>query len=460
MGNILGVGQSEADYLVAELSARMDEATRRSNLLRLRIPMQAALAATALAPILQQLADSGIRIVVVYVRGQTLKQLLRMAAQRGMMRDPYVWVGSGSNMGPASGSGFGDGTVSSGGQGLGLCSKGMVDWLGDLTPSIPTKSSNDGRVIPLYSTSNIGASTAGAASYVYQADLTFSSSPLLGSICFTPGAPSTPAFTNIKYRLAEKGLPFDSTISPSDAATYDAIGVFVQTLALLLGSGVPYALSSDGSGAAFFPASTVFETMKNVSFFGLSGMISFNKDGDRYGSVDMYNYDPLGAATGAFVKRATWNEAGEATVPVSDALTGRTTLLPAFLYAESTIWPDATLDLPQDFAAKFEDGASISFSYGGAILGLLYLFLLLPSALLVFNVRPMVKSFLDAAGSDAGIWSQIQEWGQDYLKAFSVLAVAGIFCAQYLTSVWREGGSSKAQKAVRGAPVANEQPCD
>jgi len=412
-GNYLGTGQAEVDFLIDDLMNQLTPEDQLTDLLRLRFPMRPSVAKALIPGYLTQLQDSGIRIVIVYVQGELLHELLHQAAERGMMQYPYVWVGGGSYAGDAASEGMGTGTVGSGGLGPGLCADATVAALADVTPAIPSTSSSDGRLITSYQSSTIGAQSSGAA-YVYQADLAWSGSPLLGAICFVPSTPNTPELVNLKYVLEkQQGLPFDSILSPSDANVYDSITLHALAIDQLIRDGVaPVADHSYyGDLAAIFPPAALFAALREQRFDGLSGSVSFNDVGDRITRMDMLNYDPLGAQTGTFVRRAVWDEADGPSA--------------AFNFTEQIIWPDGSIDLPPDHVNKFEEGQTISPSYASEIVVLSFLYALLPSALLVYNARKLTRSFVEAQPGD-------RSWVMDAVQAFFFFGVSGYFPVHHL----------------------------
>jgi hypothetical protein len=436
-GNFQSNGQGEVDYIIQDLMQQMDAETQRTHILRMRMPMQPTLALAAIPDLLKQLQESGIRIVVVYVQGALLYALLRQAFALGMLQYPYVWVGSGNYAGEEATSGMGSGTVSSGGLGPGLCSSTTIKELGDLTPSIASISSADGRLITSYQSSTIGAQSTGAA-YVYQADLDFTSSPLLGSICFVPAVPNTPSMANIKYVLENaQGLPFESALTVSDASTYDSLAIYATALQSLIDQGVaPSRTQSDsGEPVAAWEAEVLFGAVRAVQTEGLSGDISFDANGDRWGKIDLLNYDPLGGASGAFVRRGTWSQMGALGVG-------------GFNLTDQLIWPDGSTDLPPDHVNKFEIGQSISPSYNGAIVALSFLYVLLPSALLVFNARRLARSFIESVGSSVGAVDK-SAWLGDTARTFGFLGVPGLFAVHHMNVLAMDFGEVGALELSR-----------
>ena len=412
-GNIMGPGQAEADFIVEQLAAKMTAKRAKKDILRLRIPMQPTLARDQIPLLLSQLQDSGIRIVVVYVQGTILVELLRQAAGLGMMQYPYVWVGAGSNAGPASTAGLGTGTVASGGMGAGLCSNSVIAALADLTPAIPSVASSAGRLVSSFQSSTIGASSS-AATFIYQADLALTSSPLMGAICFTPSTPSSPAFTNLKYRLqSAQGLPFESILNMADASTYDALSIVAKAVGALMSAQTEFSPNATAGQAVWSPddmyAAITASSLTGAQ--GLSGTVQFDSNGDKIGVVDLLNYDPLGSASGSFVRRGAWSQASN-----------------GFNFTDAIIWADATAVLPPDHVDRFDEGQVIVPTLDGRIIALAYFYVLLPSALLIYNTRRSIKAFIDTQGGAGGDRS----WIVDHTRAFAAFSVCGVFAMHHL----------------------------
>lgn len=402
-GDTLSAGQNEADYLVYLMTQQTSEAEAAENILRLRLPSVTSLAEDEISDRLTQIQESGLRIIVLYLQGATLLTTMRLASDMGMLESPYVWIGAGSYSGPGSSSGFGTGTVSSGGPGYGLCSQSMLTAMGDITPSIASVDSSAGTLVSLYQSSDIGAASS-AATYVYQSDLSLTSNPLLGSMCFGPAVPSTPAFTNLLYTLEDAGLPTDDTILTSiDASVYDSVLVVASAFEALIEKQAP--LSASG----IWNATDVYAALTAVTLptQGMMEKISFNSVGDRFSQIDIYNYDPYGTSSGSFVRRGTW------------------TVTAGVVITDAVIFSDGTTSVPADHVDSFTVGETITPTSTSGIIALSYFFVLLPAFIYIYNVRRSVVAFMEDGGID-------RQWMYDSVRASGFMAISGLFGMVYL----------------------------
>jgi hypothetical protein len=430
IGETLAPGQSEPDYLVSEIAKLNGEEAMKKDLLRIRLPSVTSAAIEQIPARLQQLKESGFRIIAVYLQGDMLVKFMRLAHAADMLRAPYVWVGAGSFAGPSSTMGVGTGAVASGGPGPGLCSSYMRQTMADLTPSVPSIDSSAGELISTYQSSNIGAASS-AASYVYQVDLAMTSSPLLGVICFSPSAPRTPAFTNLRYRLGAAGLTMESVLGSNDATLYDSVLIHAKAFDSLIQSGAT--LTSSG----IWSASDVNSAIKSVTTSSTSGTldrnIRFDPKGDRYGSIDLFNYDPYGSSTGSFVRRGVWSEySGNLTI--DDAL----------------IWSDGTTSLPPDHVDQFTVGQVMPFSFDQRILAVAYFFVLLPSLMLVYNGRRLARMFLEAYSIPSATGEISTEWRFLAARSFALFSLPAVFAMIYLNilAIVFESGSFRVETGL------------